>query len=158
MKITKNQELKSSSMLLLFGLVIGCGAIIATPWNRTMNEDRSERALHRAEIVGYQIVQLYRESNKDVNPASTHSRGPASVAPETVDLRKVGTMGSDPWGQAFHYRILSTEQSKLRILVWSLGPNQIGETVALDDEDAKIEAQPHFSGDDMGVVMNIPIN
>lgn len=158
MKITKNQELKSSSMLLLFGLVIGCAAIIATPWNRTMNEDRSERALHRAEIVGYQIVQLYREAAREANSTPEPSRGPASVGPSVNDLRKTGTMGSDPWGQAYHYRILSNEENKLRILVWSLGPNQSEDTVALDDEDAQIESQPRFAGDDMGVVMNIPVN
>lgn len=156
MKINKNHELKSSSLLVLLGSVLGSLVIIATPWNHSMNEGKSEKTLQRAEIVGYQIVELYREAaHAAITPSS--SRGPASVGPVSGDLRKTGTMGVDPWGQAYHYRILSTDQNKLRILVWSLGPNQNVDSGALDDEDAQIETQPRFAGDDMGIVMNIPV-
>lgn len=156
MKINKNHELKSSSLLVLLGSVVGSLVIIATPWNRSMNEGKSEKTLHRAEIVGYQIVELYREAAKAQNNPSP-KRGPASILPAAGDLRKTGTMGQDPWGQAYHYRILSTDQNKLRILVWSIGPNQNVDSGVLDDEDAQIEAQPRFAGDDMGIVMMIPV-
>jgi hypothetical protein len=158
MKIKENQELKSSSILALFCLVGFSLAIIATPWNRSLSEVNSEKALQRAEIVGYQLVQLYREAAKDSEMPNKAGRAPASVAPDASDLRTIGSMGTDPWGQAYHYRILSADQNKLRVLVWSSGPDQAVQSTELDNEDIKLKTQPAFSGDDVGVVMTMSLN
>lgn len=157
MKINKNQELRSSSILGLFCLVGLSLTIIATPWNRDLNGAGQEKALHRAEIVGYQIVQLYREASKHTSEAPK-SRAPASASPNLTDLRRTGSMGTDPWGQAYNYRILSADQSKLRILVWSSGPDKVINTKELENEDVSLADQPSFAGDDLGIVMSMNVN
>lgn len=157
-KNKENQDLKSSSMLALFCLVGVSFVIIATPWNRGSVDNRSEKALQRAEIVGYQLVQLYREASKNIHTNGKSARGPASVGPEITDLRTIGTIGTDEWGQPYHYRILSTDQSKLRVLIWSSGPDRSIQTAELETEETQLPAQPTFAGDDLGVVMSMATN
>jgi hypothetical protein len=157
-KSKEKQNLKSSSLLALFCLVGFALSIIATPWNRDSAHSQSEKALQRAEIVGYQLVQLYREASKNTHDFSKKTRGPASTGLEIADLRTIGTMGLDDWGQPYRYRILSTDQNKLRVLVWSSGPDGSVQTAELENEDAKLSAQPSFAGDDLGVMMSMSVN
>lgn len=164
MKNEEKQEFKSSGVLALLGLVGFSTAIIATPWNRQIQDSRIETARQKAEVVGYQVVQIYREASKPVLPSNKGSgRIPASVAESkslsAERLRSTGTMGLDPWGQPYHYRILSADQSgKVRILVWSGGPNKKIETADLDNEEAALKEQPVYSGDDMGVLLSMAQN
>ncbi|MEN0057304.1 MAG: hypothetical protein AAGB31_00590 [Bdellovibrio sp.] len=164
MKNKEKQEFKSSGMLVLFGLVGLSSAIIATPWNRQMQDSQLEAARQKAEVVGYQVVQIYREALKN-RAASEQAlgRGPASVAEQDgvslSSIRTTGTMGIDPWGQPYFYRILSADPSgKTRILIWSAGPNQRVETAGLDDEEAALKDQPLYAGDDLGVLLSMTQN
>ncbi|MBO9665674.1 MAG: hypothetical protein J7501_02540 [Bdellovibrio sp.] len=159
----KKQEFKSSGVLTLLGLVGFSATIIASPWNRSPQDTDTQAALQKAEVVGYQVVQIYREAAKaSASPqAAKGSRVPASVSPSDVSesLRATGTMGSDPWGQPYHYRVLSAEHSKnIRLLVWSTGPNRKIETADLDNEDKKVTGQPSFGGDDIGVILSMSRN
>ena len=164
MKDLENRELRSSGVLTLLGLVTLSALIVATPWNRAIQGQGSEEALQKAEVVGYQVVQIYREAAKNRAPGVTlaSARGPASVAPSTDDManmiRTTGTMGTDPWGQPYHFRILSSNASKIRILVWSTGPNGKIETSNLDDENIQLSFQPSYQGDDIGVVLSVSQN
>lgn len=163
MKNEQLQEVKSSGVLLILGLVGLSLAIVATPWNRQFQDSRVEVALQKAEIVGYQVVQIYREASNSSLSSDKKTRVPASVAPTEsgipVDLRSTGTMGTDPWGAPYRYRILSVDKSgKVRIVVWSTGPNQKAETAKLDDEDATISGQPSYAGDDIGVLLSMTHN
>lgn len=161
MKNQEKQEFKSSGVLTLLGLVGISGLIIATPWNRQVKDSTSENALQKAEVVGYQVVQIYREASRSQSvflDNSSKDRMPASAAP-AEPLRTTGTMGTDPWGQPYHYRILSSSDApKVRILVWSAGPNQKVETAALDDEGQVLSHQPSYSGDDLGVILSVTQN
>lgn len=161
MKNKEKQEFKSSGVLTLLGLVGISALIIATPWNRQVQDSASENALQKAEVVGYQVVQIYREASRNQGvflDKSSGDRMPASAAP-AEPLRTVGTMGTDPWGQPYHYRILSdANASKVRILVWSAGPNQKVETKALEDEDQALSHQPTYAGDDLGVILSVTQN
>lgn len=157
MKNEQNQEVRSSGMLLIVGLVAFSLAIIATPWNRQLQDSKVETALHKAEVVGYQVVQIYREAAKTTE---TKSRNPASISSGTpsfpANLRSTGTMGVDPWGAPFRYRIISADDAgNVKILVWSSGPNQKVETDSLDDEDVAISKQPTYGGDDIGVLLSM---
>lgn len=163
MNSEKKQEFKSSGVLTLLGLVGFSLSIIASPWNHSVHDTDTEAALQKAEVVGYQVVQIYREAakNSGAPAASRGGRNPASVAPApSLDgLRTTGTMGTDPWGQSYHYRVLSAEHTKnIRILVWSSGPNGKIETADLDNEDKKLTAQPQYEGDDIGVVLSMSQN
>lgn len=163
MKNEQIQEVRSSGMLLIMGLVGLSLVIVATPWNRQFQDSRVEVALQKAEIVGYQVVQIYREASKPSLSDDKKSRIPASVSSSEsafpADLRSTGTMGTDPWGAPFRYRILSADKSgNVRILVWSTGPNQKVETADLDNEEAVIAGQPTYAGDDIGVLLSMTHN
>lgn len=161
MKNQEKQEFKSSGVLTLLGLVGISALIIATPWNRQVQDSAAENALQKAEVVGYQVVQIYREASRNQGvflDNSSGSRTPASATP-AEPLRTVGTMGLDPWGQPYHYRILSAADApKVRILVWSAGPNMKVETKTLEDEDREISNQPTYAGDDLGVILSVTQN
>lgn len=162
MKNEEKQEFKSSGVLALLGLVGFSAAIIATPWNRQMQDSRVEVALQKAEVVGYQVVQIYREAAKNSHTSDSPSgRIPASVGEASVaeNLRSTGLMGTDPWGVPFRYRILSSDKAgHVRILVWSSGPNKKAETIALDNEEVAVTEQPVYSGDDVGVLLSVTQN
>lgn len=165
MKNEKKQEFKSFGVLTLLGLVGFSTAIIATPWNRETGDSRTENARQKAEVVGYQVVQLYREASKiQVSPGKPGERQPASVSGEHTlspeNLRSTGTMGMDPWGQPYHYRILSAPkvEGKIRILVWSAGPNKKVDTAHLEDEAKPLDPHPQYKGDDLGVLLSVSHN
>lgn len=162
MKNEKKQELRSSGVLAMLGLVSFSLAIIATPWNRQSRDTRSEAALQKAEVVGYQVVQIYREASRQiVSSGKAGSRVPASaVEGESENLRNTGTMGVDPWGQPYRYRILAGghRENAVRILVWSSGPNKQVESKALDDEEKALDIQPQYLGDDLGVLLSVSQN
>lgn len=165
MKNQEKQQFRSSGLLALLGLVGFSSAIIAAPWNREIQDSRVEAARQKAEVVGYQVVQIYREATKqNVALSKGGGRNPASVS-ENVDfkaenIRTVGTMGVDPWGEPYHYRILSADRSagKVRILVWSAGPNKKVETKDLDNDEVSMNDQPAYTGDDMGVLLSVTQN
>ncbi|MGE9745168.1 hypothetical protein [Bdellovibrio bacteriovorus] len=166
MKNEQKQEFKSSGVLALLGLVGFSTAIIATPWNRQIQDSKSETARQKAEVVGYQVVQIYREASKNtVSEDKAGGRLPASVSEDkssltAENLRSTGTMGTDPWGQPYRYRILSGADAtgKIKILVWSSGPNQKVETASLDDEGKSLDSQPLYEGDDLGVLLSVSHN
>jgi hypothetical protein len=165
MKHEKNQEFKSSGVLTLLGLLGFSATIIASPWNQSAQDSDTKAALQKAEVVGYQVVQIYREATK-VSAApkvASGGRSPASIGPaaDAVDsLRSTGTMGTDPWGQPYHYRVLPSAEknSNIRIVVWSSGPNARVESKDLENEDKKVSGQPVFGGDDVGVVLSMSQN
>lgn len=162
MKRKEKQQFRSSGLLSLLGLIVLSLTIIATPWNRHIEDSKTQIALQKAEVVGYQVVQVYREAIKvSLSSDKESGRQPASAHPmELVEnLRNTGTVGKDPWGQPYRYRILPPKNSNaLKILVWSTGPNKKVESVELTDEQKNVLGQPSYSGDDLGVLLSMSQN
>lgn len=161
MKNEEKQEFRSSGVLTLLGLLGLSAVIVITPWNRALQDAGVEECRQKAEVVGYQVVQIYREASKVQSSQGTFSnRTPASIndEPSLDNTRTTGTMGTDPWGQPYRYRIISSDTSKIRILVWSAGPNKKVESTELDDESLRISMQPSYSGDDLGVILSVSQN
>lgn len=162
MKLKEKQEFRSSGLLSLLGLIVLSMTIIATPWNRHIEDSKTQIALQKAEVVGYQVVQVYREAIKvSLSTNKDTSRQPASIHdPEVIqNLRNTGTVGVDPWGQPYRYRILPPKNSDtVKILVWSTGPNKKVESVELDDEQKNMVGHPNYSGDDLGVLLSMSQN
>lgn len=165
MKNKEKHEFRSSAVLSLLGLVALSAILIAAPWNRQMKDTGVQIALQKAEIVGYQVVQIYREAIKvslsSNKAAESSGRQPASIPTEGLhkNLRSVGTLGVDPWGQPYHYRILPSERAGfVRILVWSSGPNRKIESPELGIEDVAMIGHPTYAGDDIGVVLSMSQN
>lgn len=157
MKNKEKQQFRSSGVLTMLGLLGLSGAIIATPWNRSLQDSKSDECRQKAEVVGYQVAQIFREASKArVQKDSVDTRGPASVAPMGLESqRSTGSMGLDPWGQPYKYRILSSTPTHVRIVVWSSGPNKTAETLELDDEGTNLANRIAYVGDDTGIVLNV---
>lgn len=164
MKSTQNQDVRSSSLLSSFGLLVFSLIIVTAPLNRHFKDSRIEAAARQAEVVGYQVAQIYREATRvegNFNQIST--RSVASVGGDLNDpmenIRRIGTMGADPWGQPYHYKIISADRIQgVKVVVWSAGPNMKIETAELQSENTEIVKQPSYSGDDLGVVINMAHN
>jgi type II secretory pathway pseudopilin PulG len=121
---------------LLFGLAF-------LPIGRSSPEEKVLRARSKAEVLAYQVAQLYRESlstpadfssessaNSLPEPKSGGSRSPASI-PSASPAE--GMMGEDPWGRAYYYRILIAEDGRLRIEMKSAGPDGVLDHNTQDD-------------------------
>lgn len=166
MKNETKQELKSFGVLTVLGLLGFSVMVIAAPWKRFESNSNSEQALQKAEVVGYQVAQIFREATKPLslsvsNPRSPGNRIPASTESKIEGIRSVGTISMDPWGQPYHYRILSFDKNRAtKILVWSTGKNKISENPSFDDESSQIHVavKPTFSGDDIGTLINVDHN
>jgi hypothetical protein len=159
MKNSEYQVVRTSGAIVSVLLIVLCIGAVTAAWSRGNESRDKEKALKKAEVVGYQIAQLFRESAEgELSSLPTGSRSPASAAPkEFEDFRKVGTMSLDPWGQAYHYRLISADpKGTLKILVWSAGPNGIIETPQLKDEETSLKLEQHsFIGDDLGVTLKL---
>lgn len=93
------------------------------------------------------------------NALSQPGRAPASVL-NNLDLSKIGgpegRIGRDPWGQAFHYKVVKTDQVGFVVLI-SGGPDG-----QIQTDYTKIHAGPNghllgalFNSDDIGTVKKI---
>lgn len=139
MKRQEDQELKVRSWVFPF---LGLALLLTLafiPLNRSTPEEKVIRARSKAEILAYQIAQLYRESlAASADPLPTNNRGPASVrAPAAASPAESapaeGLMGQDPWGHAYNYRIQPDSNGRLHVEMRSPGPNGQLEAEGGDD-------------------------
>ena len=115
-------------LLLLVGMAI-------LPVGRSSPEEKVVRARAKAEVLAYQVAQLYKESVTSSEDFSTSGRGPASVrapmvAPSVPPAE--GLMGQDPWGQAYRYRISPLPDGKVAVEMRSAGPQR--QELAVEDD------------------------
>lgn len=150
MKIKEKQYLRSLlriAVLALLGLVL---LIVTMPLGQNYSDSMEFRTKQKAEILAYQVMQLYRESTRQQGFVASDRkkafRQPASDMHSISDFKISGYMGQDPWGMPYNYRILRTEDGKTRIWVWSGGPNQISE---LNEKD--LLSKNVSSTDDIGI-------
>lgn len=118
-------------VLLAFALI---------PFSRTSPEEKAIRARSKAEVLAYQVAQLFRESIPRSEAAETAdsagSRRPAAIDAAPAE----GLMGQDPWGRAYSYKILP-EGEKLRVEMRSAGPNGVPDL--------------HQGGDDIVLILSL---
>jgi type II secretory pathway pseudopilin PulG len=129
-------KLKRYGLLLsLLGLVFFA---LLPAWNRHRTEAKLINAQRQAEVLAYQAFEIYRSSAKDP------TRGPASAS------QGGGSLGTDPWGQPYRYKILNAGKDQLKVQIWSAGPNRNFETTDLDGIAAE-----SYGGDDVGIVLSM---
>ncbi|MBX3039810.1 MAG: hypothetical protein KF789_03750 [Bdellovibrionaceae bacterium] len=123
----EKQEFKDKSWifpLICLSLLVGLAIL---PLGRSSPEEKVVRARAKAEVLAYQVAQLYKESLVSSEDFATTGRGPASVrAPigsPSAATPAEGLMGQDPWGQAYRYRIVAAEDGKVSVEMRSLGPS-----------------------------------
>lgn len=111
----KNSIFPFVGLLMLLGLAV-------LPLNHNSQEEKMIKARTKAEVLAYQVAQLYRESL----PAQQGlGRGPASVDSSlNGEVAAEGLMGQDPWGHAYTYKISPMSDGKLRVEMRSAGPGK----------------------------------
>jgi len=84
----------------------------------------------------------------------------ASVMTRWGVMRLEGTIGKDPWGEKFNYKILpDMKEKKVVFLVWSNGPNRKKDTMESDSFKNRLIRGGKLSliGDDVGTSQVIPL-
>ena len=154
MKTKENQQVKIGNILGVIALFLILLAMVALPWGGYLNESKVLRARSKAEVLGYQLVQIYQENLKKTADNLKNSRSIASADTDMVEFKPEGLMGIDPWGQPYKYTIQQLGRDQLRVLIWSTGPN-------LKDDSSSGNAQKNVSAaesDDVQIVLNIPVS
>lgn len=151
--------LKSSRTLNALGLGIIALGFVIWPINDFVRQDKSGMARRKAEILSYQLAQLYQEnSNSDQTQTQNLSlRGPASVSPsneQLVEFKSEGLLGSDPWGQAFEYKILNVDEKAIRLQIRSAGPDHKFSSAKVFESDS---ISQNRNDDDLTMVYQVPL-
>lgn len=154
MKSLTKQELSLRHLALGLGTIALLGFISIPNFTRQREEDRLLNAKRHAEVLGYQVFEIYREAAHNSMTADLlHSRSPASVkamGDEISTIRESGSIGNDPWGQPYRYKILSAAVEQLKVQIWSAGPNKRFETADQPGVAADI-----YTGDDVGIILSM---
>jgi hypothetical protein len=154
MKNKENQKLSYPYWILGLGFLAVLGFLSMPSWTRQSEEDRVLNAKRHAEVLGYQVFEIYREAAHNSIPAELiGSRSPASmraIGGDVSGMRESGSIGADPWGQPYRYKILSSASEQLKVQIWSAGPNKKFET-----GDVPGVAADSYTGDDVGIILSM---
>jgi len=147
MKNQGKQEVRSFGIISLFLLVAACVLVFAPAWNGGLAA-LQERTLHRAESLGYQLLDSRKPSTRTPAAAS-------EVALNHLALDQ-GQIGLDPWGHPYQFKLLKLKEfQKTKIVVWSLGPNGVSETTQDSLDPNRDTESLDFEGDDLGVIVSV---
>lgn len=124
-------------------------------WTRQRAEERIISAKRHAEVLGYQIFEIYQQDGRSSRGAEMlTSRSPASLRTTGGDssgFRETGSIGIDPWSQPYRYKILSAVGGdQLKVQIWSAGSNKIFET-----QDKPGVGADTYNGDDVGIILSL---
>lgn len=153
MKDKQNQQVKISGLIGILTLSLVLLVLLSLPFGSPWSESKSVRARQKAEILGYQLVQLYQENLKNgPTEGNGGGRSIASVDTDLVEFKPEGLMGLDPWGQPYRYIIQRPGKDQVRVVIWSMGPNQ-------KDDSQESSEKKLFSpkSDDIQIVLNLPV-
>lgn len=139
MKSKENQIFSTFDTLTVLGAVIAVGIVIFPILNRQIEVQHIESARLETERISQELIlkNLARVLPKE---------GVRMIASDVG----APTLGSDPWGQPFQYKVLRNAYGQpTHIAVWSMGPNK-------KDDTREITVRPNasfvrlFMGDDIG--------
>lgn len=136
-------------MILLIGFL---NSMIFNP----EDEDKVfSKVKERAEILGYQVAQIYQDAIKTRPNSSILSRNLSSIS--DVPDKKSGVISLDPWGQPYHFKITDQEDSSIKINVWSDGPPHSRPTF-IDSDNDFTKANQEKMGFELNLKIDFEIN
>ncbi|MBK9322189.1 MAG: hypothetical protein IPM97_04390 [Bdellovibrionaceae bacterium] len=154
MKNDENQTLSKRYFAMGLGIFAILGFFSIPTWTRQRKEEMEVSAKRQAEVLGYQVFEIYSDAARNASVLDlVGSRSPASLKAidgDISNLRESGSIGSDPWGQPYRYKILSAALDQLRVQIWSAGPNKTFET-----SDRPGIPADSYDGDDVGLVLSL---
>ncbi len=162
MKNNKIQIVRTSGLIGVLALGGITAVMIFCPWGLDSKENELVRAHQKAEVLAYQIVEIYKEAKADspAENAPVQSRGLASVQSHVEaggilkEFKNQGSMGMDPWGHPYQYKIFPNG-TESKLVVWSLGPNGTLDNQVLLSNSSEAIAGP-LQGDDIRVQLPLP--
>lgn len=126
----ENQQLEDYGMRHMWWVGVFVFVLAMTPLSLTAPSDKNLRAQAKAEVLAYQVAQLYREnvqsSSNQVafnSAGPVHFRHPASI--QGGSAGSSGVMGRDPWGRPYKYSVQETPDSQLQVEMASAGPDGV---------------------------------
>jgi competence protein ComGC len=138
--------------LLTFVMTILAAIVITVPIVMKQSSKNShEQAFKKAEEISnslFEEVQIQVRSFEQ----SHEVRSIASVSSRALSWE--GVVGTDPWGNPFHYRVLKDIYGRpTHLVVWSVGSNSKQDTTEYQfDSDHGIVK---FAGDDVGHIRSL---
>jgi hypothetical protein len=152
--MTENRTFTTFDSFSVLSLLIFVIILVGTIISSAMINQRETQVRKKASQLGLHILlggQLVSEENVD---SKTKDRRIASeVATDDSDL---GRAGSDPWGNAYYYKIRSNVANRKSIVIVSSGPDGMldkkTEEMAFADNKYNVAPKPNLSGDDIGIV------
>jgi hypothetical protein len=137
-KIQEKQGIRSIGIISMFLLLAVSLGATAPVWNGASSEAR-QKTMRRAEGLAYQLLDGQRSSERGIASAGNDVEMNQLVSDE-------GEIGLDIWGHPFHFKMLKNQEGeKLKIIVWSRGPNGLFET----------QDPTQFLGDDLGTHVSL---
>lgn len=108
----ENQQFRSFDVIAIVVLLALGIFFYSHPFNNHSESANVKNSKGKAEILGYQIAQIYRDKMLENNQGSR--RGPASEKPE---FKKEGYIGEDASGHPFKYKIQEEGPNKMRVII-----------------------------------------
>jgi hypothetical protein len=127
----ENQSFKSFDVIAIVVLLVLGIFFYTNPFNNNSDKESVKNSKSKAEILGYQIAQIYRDQL--LEETQTSKRGPASAK---VDFKKEGLIGSDASGKPFKYKILEEGPNTLRVILTNKNDN---DSSINDSENVHVE-------------------
>ena len=141
----------------VFGLLSIVLLVVFSIMFKNWGDKRQDFALRDMENLSEQLITGGLKTLPDTSGVKS-DRQPASVMDQLriPDLGSEGKIGKDPWGNAFHYKVLKSEKVGY-VVVISGGPDGLIQT-----DSSEIHSGPNghilgarFHSDDIGYVKQI---
>lgn len=150
-KTHKKQGFTSLDTILCLSAILALAVLIVPIFAKHSSSQAQASVIAKAQKLSYEIlkeVQLAQQAANNIGKRQIASSEDKSISME-------GIIGTDPWGNPFHYRVLKNLYGQpTHLVVWSRGSNSRQDTSEYEFESQKGEV--HFSGDDLGYILEIP--
>ena len=147
-----NRRFGTTDLAIVMGLWSAMAVLLGGVLSELTSDTETPMAKAQSEAYATQLAQDLDTVPKMGPSTNGTKRGPASIhglVESRAELRN-GTLGKDPWGHAYQYKVVPEG-----VIVWSQGKNsECDSTDALNRlEEGQSLHEFHFSGDDVGFVI-----
>lgn len=153
MKIKQFQQFKTLDVISVFALLGVVLAVVGHVFWSNMGDKKHAFAKKDMESLSGQLLA----GGLNSLPSAKNERSIASVP--SLQIEKMGSegkIGKDPWGEAFHYKVLHSKQ-KSYVVVISGGPDRQMQTdyTTIDIGPSGHVLGAKFLSDDVGYVRKV---
>jgi hypothetical protein len=113
--VKENQLFKSFDVISILILLSMGIFFYSYPINQHLNKKSAQESKGKAEILGYQLAQIYRDQK--LEQSSQSKRGPASANSEKFEFKNEGFIGADAEGRPFKYKIQEVGPNSVRVIL-----------------------------------------